>query len=115
VLRLTGGRGADHTVETVGAGTLARSVAATRYGGWVHLIGALAGGEVAPALVLRRAVTLRGVVVGSRGMFEAMNRAIASHGMRPVIDRVFPFAEAPAAFRHLQGGSHLGKVVVAIG
>jgi hypothetical protein len=63
---------------------------------------------------LRRALTLRGVFVGSREMFEAMNRAIVLHRLHPVIDRVFPFEDTRAAFHHLQGASHLGKVVVAI-
>jgi NADPH:quinone reductase-like Zn-dependent oxidoreductase len=48
-------------------------------------------------------------------MFEAMNQAIALHAIRPVIDRSFPFAQAADAYRHLQGASHFGKVVVEIG
>jgi NADPH:quinone reductase-like Zn-dependent oxidoreductase len=47
-------------------------------------------------------------------MFEAMNRAVAAHGLKPVIDRVFPFAEAKAAYRHLESQKHLGKVVITI-
>jgi NADPH:quinone reductase-like Zn-dependent oxidoreductase len=45
-------------------------------------------------------------------MFEDMNRFITKHGIEPVIDRVFPFAQAAEAFRHLESGSHFGKVVV---
>ncbi len=75
----------------------------------------MTSGEVQPNAILRRAVTLRGVFVGSREMFEAMNRAITLHRLHPVIDRVFPFDEARDALRHPQGASHLGKVVVAIG
>ena len=72
------------------------------------------GGEIDPALILRRSVTLRGVFVGSRQMFEAMNRMIALHRLRPVIDRVFPFAEAKDAYRHLKAAGHLGKIVIRI-
>jgi NADPH:quinone reductase-like Zn-dependent oxidoreductase len=61
---------------------------------------------------MRRNVTLRGIFVGSREMFEAMNRAIAQHRMRPVIDKVFPFTQARDAYRYLQGASHVGKVVI---
>jgi NADPH:quinone reductase-like Zn-dependent oxidoreductase len=43
-----------------------------------------------------------------------MNRAIAAHRLRPVIDRVFPFAEAPAAYRYYESGRPFGKVVIAI-
>jgi len=116
VLRLTGGRGVDHVVEVGGAGTLMRSLQAVRVGGSVHLIGALSGGgDITPAFVMRRTMTLRGIYVGSREMFEAMNRAIAFAKLRPVIDRVFPFAEAKAAYRHLESQAHFGKVVIAIG
>lgn len=115
VLRLTGGRGVDHVVEVGGAGTLPRSVEAARIGGQVHLIGVLTGGEINPTPVLRRNTILRGIYVGSRQMFEAMNQAIALHQLRPVIDRVFPFAEARAAYRHLTGQTHVGKVVIDVG
>ena len=109
---LTGGRGADFVVEVGGAGTLPRSISAARIGGEVALIGVLTGGQIDPAPIMRRNITLRGIFVGSREMFEAMNRAIAQHQMRPVIDRVFPFAAARDAYRHLEGASHVGKVVI---
>ena len=50
--------------------------------------------------------------MGSRETFEAMNRAIALHQLRPVVDRVFPFAESRAAFEHMAGQSHFGKIVI---
>jgi len=80
------------------------------------LIGVLAGaGSFNPIHVLMKAITLRGVFVGSRAMFEDMNRLIVGEGVKPVIDRVFPFAEAAEAFRHLESGAHFGKVVVRVG
>lgn len=114
VLEATGGRGVDHAVEVGGAGTLARSIQAVRVGGQIHLIGVLTGGEIDPAPMMRRTQTLRGIYVGSREMFLAMNRAIALHRIRPVIDRVFPFEEAQEAYRHLSGRGHVGKVVIRI-
>ncbi len=112
VRALTDGRGADYVVEVGGAGTLARSVAAVRIGGQVALIGVLTGGQIDPAPIMRRNVTLRGIFVGSREMFEAMNRAITHHALHPVIDAVFPFARAADAYRHLQSAAHVGKVVI---
>jgi len=53
--------------------------------------------------------------VRSRVDFEAMNRAIAMHRLRPVIDRAFPFAEAKEAYRHFEGRGHFGKVVITHG
>ncbi len=114
VLGLTGGRGVDHVLENSGANTLARSLGAVRVGGAVHLIGVLAPGQIDPDLIRARRAVVRGVAVGSRDDFEAMNRAIAWHGLRPVLDRVFPFAEAQAAYRHLASQKHVGKVVVSL-
>ncbi len=114
VMRLTDGRGVDHVVEVGGAGTLPNSIAAARSGGCVHLIGVLTGGQIDPMPLLFRSVTLRGVFVGSRSMFEAMNRAIGAAALRPVIDQVFAFEDAPAAYRALQGARHVGKIVISL-
>ncbi|MDP6706226.1 MAG: NAD(P)-dependent alcohol dehydrogenase, partial [Alphaproteobacteria bacterium] len=86
---LTGGRGADHVVEVGGAGTLERSARAVRVGGHIGLIGVLTGGQINPTLLMRNSVRLSGIYVGSRAMFEAMNRAIAATELRPVIDKTF--------------------------
>jgi NADPH:quinone reductase-like Zn-dependent oxidoreductase len=115
VLALTGGRGVDHVVEVGGAGTLGRSVEATRVGGQVHLIGALTGGEINPTPILRRNILLRGIYVGSRQMFAAMNAAISLHRIHPVIDRVFAFEQAREAYHYMKGQQHVGKVVIRIG
>ena len=115
VRQLTGGVGVDHIVEVGGAGTLGQSLRAVRTGGHVSLIGVLSGGgEVNPTPVLMKNVRIQGIYVGSRAMFEAMNRAIALHGLRPVVDRVFPFEEAAAALRHMESGAHFGKIVVRL-
>ncbi|TAJ42626.1 MAG: NAD(P)-dependent alcohol dehydrogenase [Reyranella sp.] len=113
-LRLTGGRGADITVEVGGAGTLPRSFMATRLGGRIAVIGLLTGmAQVDPMPILRRNLRVQGLYVGSKQMFEGMNRAIAANGLRPVIDKVFPFAEAKEAYRHLKSQNHFGKIVIA--
>lgn len=116
VLEVTGGVGADHVVELGGAGTLGQSLKAVRPGGEISIIGVLAGAvtELNLTSVLMRGLRLQGVLVGSREHFEDMNRALAHHRLRPVLDRTFDFAEAPAAFRHLATGRHFGKVVVRV-
>ncbi len=63
---------------------------------------------------MRKGLILRGIYVGSRQMFDAMNRAIAVNRLHPVIDRVFSFEQAREAYHHLQGQSHFGKVVIRI-
>lgn len=77
-------------IEVGGAGTLAKSFQAARYGGRVSLIGVLSGfgGEVNPLPVLFKSLRVEGIYVGSREMFEAMNRTIAQAKLKPVIDTV---------------------------
>jgi NADPH:quinone reductase-like Zn-dependent oxidoreductase len=105
----------DHVVEVGGAGTLEQSLRAVRAGGRVHLIGVLAGpGDFNPNWVFAKAVRMQGIYVGSRAMFEAMNRAVAAAKMCPVIDRVFPFDQAREAMRHLEAAAHFGKVVIKV-
>jgi NADPH:quinone reductase-like Zn-dependent oxidoreductase len=114
VLELTAGRGADVVVEVGGSGTFDKSLAAVRFGGTVALIGVLTGtgGAVNTAAILRRHVRVQGIYVGSREMFEEMNRAIAQHGLRPYIGRTFGFEDARAAYDYLSSGQHTGKVVI---
>ncbi|GJE54359.1 zinc-dependent alcohol dehydrogenase family protein [Methylobacterium thuringiense] len=115
VRRLTGGVGVDHVVEIGGTGTLPRSIASTRPGGHVGLIGLLAQGEpIDPLAILGGSCLVRGVAVGSREMFEDMNRVIALHAIKPVIDRTFGFDAAKQALAALGEGAHVGKIVVAI-
>ena len=116
VRELTDGSGVDLVVEVGGAGTLEQSLRSVRMGGTVCLIGNLTGlmAQVSLALVFMQQVRLQGILVGDREGFEAMNRAIAQHGMRPVVDRIVPFEDAPAAFELMAGGGHVGKVCVKV-
>jgi NADPH:quinone reductase-like Zn-dependent oxidoreductase len=116
VRQLTAGVGVDHVVEVGGAGTLPKSMKAVRPGGRISLIGVLTGGggQVNPMPILMKNIRVQGIFVGSRAMFEAMNRAIALHQLRPVVDRVFPFAEAPEALRYMETGAHFGKIVLRL-
>ena len=112
---LTGGRGVDHVVEVGGAGTLPRSLNAVRMGGRISQIGILSGaGEVNPIPILMKNVHVQGIFVGSRAMFEDMNRAIGLSQLRPVIDRVFDFDVARDALRHMESGAHFGKIVIRV-
>lgn len=114
VLDLTNGRGVDHTVEVGGAGTLQKSVAATRVAGCIGLIGVLTHGEINPTLIMRKSIRLQGIYVGSRRMFEDMNRAIDQHRLRPVIHRSFPFEQAREAYHAMRKAQHFGKLVVEL-
>jgi NADPH:quinone reductase-like Zn-dependent oxidoreductase len=59
-------------------------------------------------------IRLQGVLVGPRKAFESMARAFSVHHVRPVVDRVFPFDQARAAFEHLAHAKHFGKVVIRV-
>jgi NADPH:quinone reductase-like Zn-dependent oxidoreductase len=115
VLEMTGGEGVDHVIEVGGAGSLAKSIRAVKLGGRISLIGLLAGGgQIDPMPMLLKSITLQGIFVGSRQMFEEMNRAMEINSVHPVIDRVFPFAQARDAYRYLESGAHFGKVCIAV-
>jgi len=102
-------------VETAGA-TLDQSVAALAFGGFVGVVGFVAGYQatIPVRALIGPMLRVQGIAVGSRERFEAMNRAIALHGLRPVIDRTFALADGAQAFAHLRGGAHFGKVVVSV-
>jgi NADPH:quinone reductase-like Zn-dependent oxidoreductase len=116
VLELTGGYGVDRVVEVGGAGTLVKSLKAVRMGGHISLIGVLTGqsGEINPLPAIMKSVRIQGIFVGSREMFEDLARAVTVHRIKPVIDKVFPFAEVKEALRYMASGAHFGKVVVQL-
>jgi NADPH:quinone reductase-like Zn-dependent oxidoreductase len=86
------------------------------YGAHVAYIGGLSGwGAQIPAAALPfRNVQVSGIYVGSRQDFEAMNVFLARHRLKPVIDKVFTFAEAAAAYDYMESGSHFGKIVITV-
>jgi len=115
VLEITHGEGVDYVIEVGGIGTLEKSLRAVRVGGQVSLIGILAGGTgINPMPVLFKSVRLQGIYVGSRDMFEEMNRAMEVSRVHPVIDRTFSFDQAHDAYRHLESGAHFGKVCIKV-
>jgi len=112
VLRRTGG--VHLAIEVGGTGTLKRSVAATRMGGTIAIVGGVSGfgGEFEPFALIGGARRLSGIYVGSRQMLEDLNRLVEVAAIRPVVDRVFPFAAAQEAYAFLDAGKHFGKVVI---
>lgn len=109
---LTGGRGVDHVIEVGGPATLMQSIAATRTGGHVALIGVLTGfaGELVIPALFANQIRTSGISIGSRSDQEDMIRAIEATRLKPIIDREFPLHEIAAAFRYFESQKHLGKV-----
>ncbi len=115
LMAATGGRGADIIVETGGIATLSQSIAAAAVNGRIVVIGALAGAaDSIPnfSTIIGKNLALKGITEGSRAMLAELVRAVAAGGLVPVIDRVFGFDEAPAAYAYLKSGAHLGKVMM---
>jgi NADPH:quinone reductase-like Zn-dependent oxidoreductase len=112
----TGGRGADLILEVGGAKTLMESLKAVRQGGHVAIIGVLTGPAeplAIPMLIWTNA-RVQGLSVGSRENFEAMNRALSLHAIKPVIGARFPWRDARAALETMQRGDHFGKIVLTV-
>ncbi|MDX1632039.1 MAG: NAD(P)-dependent alcohol dehydrogenase [Thermoanaerobaculia bacterium] len=111
---LTGGEGVDQVIEVGGAKTLRQSLQAVRIGGTISVIGVLSGAEAPLSVVpiLMRRIRLQGILVGHRDGLHSLVRAVDAREIHPVVDRTFPFEEAPAAFEHVKEGKHFGKIVI---
>jgi NADPH:quinone reductase-like Zn-dependent oxidoreductase len=113
VARITGG--ADHVVEVGGQGTLSQSMAAIGFGGEIALIGVLSrDGSVTPRDMMFKAGRMRGIFVGSAAMAISLNAAIDAGGIKPVVDRVFAFDEAKAAYAYHASSALFGKTVITV-
>jgi NADPH:quinone reductase-like Zn-dependent oxidoreductase len=114
VLAATGRHGVDLFVDVVGGPMLSNTIAATRVGGSVVLLGYVGGTSVTLDLlaVIRRAVTLRAVSGGSRTSFEQLVAFLEMHQLRPMIGARFAFDQLRAAYDHLAQGKPLGKVII---
>jgi NADPH:quinone reductase-like Zn-dependent oxidoreductase len=114
---LTAGIGVDRVLDIGGPDTVGQSIDALRMGGTVAIIGRLTGSEPArfdPVALYGGGKKLVGLMVGSRTMTAELARFVEDRQLRPVIDRVFRFEQASAAYAYLGAAGHLGKVVVAI-
>lgn len=116
VHRLTDGAGVDHVLEVGGADTFPKALRSLALHGTVSVIGGVSGFSMKAPIIdmIGKMARVQGIFVGSRAMFEEMNRALALNRILPVVDRVFPFAEAPEAYRYLERGAHFGKIVISV-
>lgn len=113
---LTGDRGVDHVLEVGGQDTLPRALQALAHGGHIALIGGLSGfaSDVPVGALMGLNATASGIYVGSRADFEELNAFVAKHRIKPVVDQVFEFDDAPAAFAAMDSGEVFGKVVIRL-
>ena len=117
VRKLTDNAGVDHVLEVGGRDTLPKALEALGFEGHIAIIGGLSGfaSDLPVGRLLTGGQSVTGIYVGSRADFEAMNRFIAEHKIRPVVDRVFPFEDAAKAYDFMDNGSYVGKIVIKVG
>lgn len=117
IRRLTAKRGVDLAVDSAGGPSLDGALRSLRKGGRIVIAGATAGAT--PELDVRRLfwnqLSVIGSTMGSVRDVSDMLRLVGGAGLRPIVDRVVPLAEAPAALRRLEEGGQFGKIVVDIG
>src|SRR6184192_771107 len=90
-----------HVLEVGGLGTLAQSMQAVGFGGEIALIGVLSmQGDANPMALMLKGASLRGIFVGSAAMARDLNAFVDAHRVKPVVDRVFDFADAKAAYAY---------------
>lgn len=112
-MRITGG--VDHVVEVGGQGTMAQSMQAIGFGGEIAIIGVLSlEGSVTPRDIMFKAGRMRGIFVGSAAMARSLNAAIDANQIKPVIDKVFAFDDARAAYDYHASPALFGKTVITL-
>jgi NADPH:quinone reductase-like Zn-dependent oxidoreductase len=116
VKEISGGHGVDQVLDVGGRDTLDKALQILAHGGHIALIGGLSGygSELPTDAIMWINAAASGVYVGSREDFMAMNAFISEHKIRPLIDRVFEFEEAPDAFEYLASGDFMGKIVIRL-
>ncbi|KAJ6533464.1 alcohol dehydrogenase superfamily protein [Mycena sp. CBHHK59/15] len=121
VLKLTDGLGVDRVLEVAGNSTLARSISSLRISGSIDIIGMVGGVADSPPVdiiipSIFKGIKIRGIYVGSVAQFKNMNKLISANveTTRPIVDKVFAFDEARAAFAYLESQAHVGKVVIKL-
>ena len=116
VKAISGGHGVDQVLDVGGQDTLAKALEILAFGGHIALIGGLSGygSDLPTSALMWINATASGIYVGSREDFEAMNAFISEYSIRPLIDRVFEFEDAPAAFEHMESGDFMGKIVIRL-
>ena len=116
VREATGGAGADVVVEHVGEATWQTSLQAVRAHGRIAVCGATSGPNPKAALhrVWWKQLTILGSTMGTKEDFEGAFELVKSGKAKPVVDSVYPLAEARAAHERMEAGEHFGKIVLAI-
>ena len=116
VRRITGKRGADVVFEHVGTATWDDSLASLAPSGRLVTCGATTGydAKVDLRFLFSRQLSLLGSYMGTKSELRTVMKLVAEGRLKPIVDRVFPLAEAAAAHAYLESGAQFGKVVLTV-
>ena len=116
VRRITAKRGVDVVFEHVGTATWDDSLASLAYAGRLVTCGATTGydAKLDLRMLFAKQLSLMGSYMGTKSDLHSVMRLVAAGRFRPIIDRVFPLAEAAAAHTYLESGAQFGKVVLTV-
>lgn len=119
LLEATGGRGADVVVDTLGFPALGETITACAVEARIGTLGALSGtpqphAAASQGIIIAKNIMIKGIASGSRVMLASALKVNAAHGTEMVVDQNFAFGDAPSAYRHLESGAHLGKVMISV-
>jgi NADPH:quinone reductase-like Zn-dependent oxidoreductase len=116
VRRITNKRGVDVVFEHVGTATWEDSLASLTPAGRLVTCGATTGydAKVDLRFLFSRQLSLLGSYMGTKSELHTVMKLVASGKLKPVVDRVFPLAEAAAAHAYLESSSQFGKVVLTV-
>jgi NADPH:quinone reductase-like Zn-dependent oxidoreductase len=114
VVQLTQGHGADLVVDIGGKSTLEESTSSLADEGKLAIVGGLSGydGNISAWGLLEKSAQAHGVFVGSRADYLRMSEFLTKHQLKPVIERVYPFAQYSDALQLLASGNFVGKIVL---
>jgi NADPH:quinone reductase-like Zn-dependent oxidoreductase len=116
VAEATDGQGVEVVLEHVGEATWQMSLQAARAGGRIAVCGATSGPNPPAALhrIWWKQLTIYGSTMGTREDFEGAYELVKSGRAKPVVDSVFPLAQAQAAHERMEAAEQFGKIVLTI-
>lgn len=119
LLEATGGRGADVVVDTLGFPALGETMAACGVNARIGSLGALSGTPQDPSsasqgAMIGKNLAIKGIASGDRQMLQQALEIVSKNNIELLVESVFDFDNAPAAFAHLESGAHMGKVMITV-
>ncbi len=119
LLEATDGRGADVVVDTLGFPAMGETVAACAVNARIGSLGALSGtpqdqSSASQGALIGKNIAIKGIASGNREMLQQALDVVAQNGIELLVESVFEFDDAAAAYTHLESGSHMGKVMITV-